>query len=217
MDSFIFYRSFFEATECLSPNDQRKVLVAICNYALNGEVSQLSGAALAVFTVIKPNIDANNERRHNGGKGGRPSKKPMVIETETNGYEKTKPMVFKNDENKKPNVNVNVNVNDNEDVNRKEEVKEEKRRWRFTPPDVTEVAAYCAERGNGIDANQFVDFYASKGWKVGTNPMKDWKAAVRTWERRENRSPGQVKRLPGDGAGNELLRLIEEGAFDDDE
>ena len=55
---------------------------------------------------------------------------------------------------------------------------------RFTPPAVEEVKAYCLERKNGLDAQSFVDFYASKGWKVGKEPMKDWKAAVRTWENR---------------------------------
>ena len=54
---------------------------------------------------------------------------------------------------------------------------------RFRAPTVEEVAAYCAERDNGIDAEAFVDFYKSKGWMVGRSPMKDWKAAVRTWER----------------------------------
>ena len=58
---------------------------------------------------------------------------------------------------------------------------------RFIPPTVDEVAAYCQERGNGLDPESFVDFYASKGWMVGKNPMKDWKAAVRTWERSEGR------------------------------
>ena len=54
---------------------------------------------------------------------------------------------------------------------------------RFTPPTVEDVEAYCRERGNGVDAQRFVDFYASKGWKVGNAGMKDWHAAVRTWER----------------------------------
>ena len=45
---------------------------------------------------------------------------------------------------------------------------------------------YCEERGNGIDAQSFVDFYESKGWVVGKSPMKDWKAAVRTWEQRDD-------------------------------
>lgn len=53
------------------------------------------------------------------------------------------------------------------------------------PPTVDEVRSYCQERGNHIDPEAFVDFYASKGWKVGKEPMKDWKAAVRTWEKRQ--------------------------------
>lgn len=60
------------------------------------------------------------------------------------------------------------------------------RSTRFVPPTVDEVAAYCAERRNGVDASKFVDFYASKGWKVGKSPMKDWRASVRTWESNES-------------------------------
>lgn len=56
---------------------------------------------------------------------------------------------------------------------------------RFTPPTLEEVKAYCQERRNGIDPERFIDFYQSKGWKIGSNPMKDWKAAVRTWEKRD--------------------------------
>lgn len=53
---------------------------------------------------------------------------------------------------------------------------------RFTPPTVEEVQAYCDERGNAVNATRFVNYYESNGWKVGRNSMKDWKAAVRTWE-----------------------------------
>lgn len=56
---------------------------------------------------------------------------------------------------------------------------------RFSPPTIEEVAEYCKERNNGVDPQAFVDFYTAKGWKVGKDPMKDWQAAVRTWERRE--------------------------------
>lgn len=56
-------------------------------------------------------------------------------------------------------------------------------RKRFVPPTVGEVIAYCVERGNDIDAQQFIDFYECKGWMVGKNKMTDWKAAVRTWEK----------------------------------
>lgn len=55
---------------------------------------------------------------------------------------------------------------------------------RFKVPAVEEVAAYCAERRNNVDAQAWWDFYQSKGWMVGKNKMKDWKAAVRTWEQR---------------------------------
>lgn len=54
---------------------------------------------------------------------------------------------------------------------------------RFTPPTIEEVKAYCQERGNSVDPETFVDFYESKGWCVGKNKMKDWKACVRTWEK----------------------------------
>lgn len=59
---------------------------------------------------------------------------------------------------------------------------------RFTPPSLMEVKAYCLERGNNIDPESFIDFYESKGWMVGSNKMKNWKAAMRTWEKRD-RSP----------------------------
>ena len=62
---------------------------------------------------------------------------------------------------------------------------------RFVPPTVEEVRAYCQERKNGIDPETFVDFYSSKGWKVGNNPMKDWKACVRTWEKRHKNDKPQ--------------------------
>lgn len=67
---------------------------------------------------------------------------------------------------------------------------------RFVPPTVEEVRAYCEERGNGIDAEAFHSFYASNGWKVGRNAMRDWRAAVRTWERKR-REEGNLPALQG--------------------
>lgn len=58
-------------------------------------------------------------------------------------------------------------------------------RHQFLPPTVEEVRAYCTEKGYDIDPDRFVDYYTSNGWKVGKNPMKDWKAAVRSWSRKE--------------------------------
>lgn len=58
---------------------------------------------------------------------------------------------------------------------------------RFTPPTVEEVRAYCKERGNNVDAEKFVAYYTANGWKVGRNAMKDWRAAVITWERKDGK------------------------------
>lgn len=67
-----------------------------------------------------------------------------------------------------------------------------KKSSRFTPPTLDEVEQYCLERANGIDAQTFIDFYESKGWMIGKNKMKDWKAAVRTWERKNKESKTDV-------------------------
>ena len=72
------------------------------------------------------------------------------------------------------------------------------RNSRFIKPTVDEIAAYCSERKNNIDAQAFYDFYESKGWRVGNQPMKDWKASVRTWERRSRPSKPQADKLSGD-------------------
>lgn len=60
---------------------------------------------------------------------------------------------------------------------------EKPKRKRFVPPTLEDVQAYCLERKNNVDAERFIDYYTSNGWKVGKNSMKDWKSAIRTWER----------------------------------
>ena len=70
------------------------------------------------------------------------------------------------------------------DIKEKQEKEKVASAPRFVKPTVAEVAAYCRERANGINPESFVDFYEAKGWKVGSQPMKDWKACVRTWEQR---------------------------------
>ena len=68
---------------------------------------------------------------------------------------------------------------------------EEGKRTRFRPPTVDEVIAYARDAGLVINAQRFVDFYASKGWKVGGSGMKDWQAAVRNWAAREQLPPSR--------------------------
>ncbi len=107
-DSFIFYKSFYEAISDLDDKVQRLELYeAICKNSLYDEDTELNGLSGTLYKLIKPQLEANNERYRNGNKGGRPKK-------ETNGYEIEKTIGF---ENKKPNKNENVNVNDNENVN----------------------------------------------------------------------------------------------------
>ncbi len=67
--------------------------------------------------------------------------------------------------------------------------KEVKKSSRFAPPNLQEVIDYCNERKNKVDTNKWYNFYESKGWMVGRNKMKDWKAAVRTWEDKEEDKP----------------------------
>lgn len=122
--------------------------------------------------------------------------------TESNGV-----ITASNGEVTESNHSVSVSVSDSVSdsvLKEKEKVSDstspQPKRKRFEKPTVEEVRAYCLERNNNVDAETFVDFYDSKGWFVGKNPMKDWKAAVRTWERSPNRNRGKPKdsypRLP---------------------
>lgn len=70
--------------------------------------------------------------------------------------------------------------------NKKENKKEKENRNSDMPPSFADVDSYCKSRNNGIDAQRFIDHYTSNGWKVGKNPMVDWQAAVRTWEKNNN-------------------------------
>lgn len=73
---------------------------------------------------------------------------------------------------------------DSIDKDSKGEIVRGEKAKRFYPPTLDEVKQYCEERKNNIDPMAFIDFYSSKGWMIGKNRMKDWKAAVRTWERK---------------------------------
>lgn len=64
---------------------------------------------------------------------------------------------------------------------------------RFSPPTLDEVTAYCQERKNNVNPARFIDYYTANGWKVGKNPMRDWKAAVRNWERSDRRGANGVE------------------------
>lgn len=167
-DSFVFYRSFYESTKNLSSESRLRLFDNICELALNGkDIDGLKGIEQNIFTLIRPQIEANNQRYENGKKGGRPNKKTIgYLETKTTGFE-----------NKKPNVNENVNVNDNENVYI-EKIK------RFKPPTLSEIEEYCKERNNNVNAKRFFDYYETANWKdsKGT-PVKNWKQKmIANWE-----------------------------------
>lgn len=80
---------------------------------------------------------------------------------------------------------------------------------RFQKPSLSEVAQYCRERANKVDPEQFYNFYESNDWKVGKNAMKDWHAAVRTWEKRE-KEVAPRKREPKEDVFTHNMRVMRE-------
>lgn len=202
-EQFTFYRSYFDAIRRLKKAaDRAAIYDAIADYALYGNLPELSDAAGAIFDLIKPTLDAA-KRKSDGAKGREKAQDDDKIPSRCG--EDTDKIPSRCDE-------VGKNRNEKEKENEYEKEKEneyEKESYilppvvspspadhlrghtkkvsatPFTPPTVEEVAAYCGERGNTVDAERFCDFYASKGWQVGKNTMKDWRAAVRTWEKRD--------------------------------
>ena len=195
-ESFIFYASFYEALEGMDKESQADCLMALAKYALTGETKEIPMTPIVrmFFTLVKPQVDANNKRFENGCKGGRPKKNQDETEEKPNKNQTiTKP---------KPNVNDNVNVikeNNNLAVITKESQQIDLEEWikeknqeplpakqkNFKKPTVDEVEAYVRESGYAVSAERFIAYYDSVGWKVGKNPMKDWKAALRGWAIRE--------------------------------
>lgn len=101
--------------------------------------------------------------------------------------------VYISDKNVCKNSQNRIEENRIDEIRGEKEKKQKKARPRFTPPTLEEVKNYCNERKNSIDPQRFIDYYTSNGWKVGKNAMKDWKAAVRTWERRDSYAGSKAK------------------------
>ena len=195
-DSIIFYRSFYDAISKFPDKDQLILFKAVISYGLDLIEPDFTGAEYqtfveAVWDGIRPQLSANYRRFLNGNKGGA----PVGNRNNPNGRrgKKTNLELTEN----QPNENVKDNINANE----KDSIESAKaspsapthKRERFVKPSLSEIEEYCMSRSNGIDASKFFDFYESKGWKVGNQPMKDWRACVRTWERKEGR---QASSLP---------------------
>lgn len=89
--------------------------------------------------------------------------------------------------NRYSNVTCNGELEIDKEIDIDKDIKEinKEKKSVFKPPTLEEIETYCQERGNYVDAQAFMDFYDSKGWMIGKNKMKDWKAAIRTWERKD--------------------------------
>lgn len=211
-NSFVFYGSFYEAISVLPAENQSHIYDAIFKFAFENIQVELDGVELAVFLLIRPQLEANRTKYENGCKGGAPRgnqnarKKTTEVEFEsleennqktTENNPKTTEVEFENNR-KQPNENDNENVNDNKKENTPCGGTKEKA-IRFFAPTLDEVKKYCQERKNSVDAERFWNFYESKGWMVGKTKMKDWKAAVRTWETEDKPKTVAAKnQLPSD-------------------
>lgn len=227
-ENIIFYRSFAESAREIPDEDRLAFYDALLAYAFDDEDPEdINGIAKALFIIAKANIDANNRKAEAGKRGGRP--KPMVSEEEeiekpmvsektaitkpmvSKKTETAKPMVFEKNEIEKPMVSEEEAKTESTEYciqnteyciqsTEKEEKVQKKKNSRFSKPTLEEVRSFIAENRLSVSAERFYDYYESNGWKVGRNPMKDWKATVRNWAKSaaKDAKPGRVVIKPPD-------------------
>lgn len=170
MKYFKLFENFAEVAEPLNDAELGRLIRGMMQYSSLGEIPEFEGNERYLWGAAKAMIDNQRQSYENKVTG---AAKAREKRTDIN----------KND------IDINNYQNDIKLISKQEKIRKEKIRedkittMRFTPPSVDEVTAYCEERGNRVDPQEFVDFYESKGWMVGKNKMKDWKASVRTWEK----------------------------------
>ena len=182
------YMSYLQSLSPFTNEERGRIVIAMLNYAATGEIPQFEGNERFIWPSLQAQIDRDIEtyqakcarNRANGNKGGRPPKNPTVIPETERFLEKPKKPKEKEKEKEKEREKDNIGADKPPTHNR------------FIVPTVDEVKAYCTEKGYAVDPERFVDFYTSNGWRVGKNPMKDWKAAVRIWNGKEKQN-GKVE------------------------
>jgi len=132
-----------------------------------GNISNATGISIQTIRTILKKLEKTNEIEVKST-----SQFTIVTISKYDCYQE------QNDDTNKPLTNNQQATNKQLTTNKNEK----KERMLFIVPSLQEVSAYCQERNNNVDSQKFFDFYESKGWMVGKNKMKDWKAAVRTWE-----------------------------------
>ena len=189
--SFIIYDSWGKVFKSLPKEQAGELIQALCAYSFDDNENDIDDPALAaIFVMVKDKLDEDAEnyeevkkkrtaaiKKRWGDKSQREedTQGNKSIEKNTNEY-----ISIQND-------SVSVSVSDSVSIS-KDIDKGNRERSAFRPPDVSEVRSYCQERKNRVDPERFVDFYTSKGWFVGKTKMKDWRAAVRNWEKEDARS-----------------------------
>ena len=177
---------------------ENEIRTAIKHLKSTGEITSKSHSKFTVFTVKNYDLYQSDNEQNNEQSTGEITSKSQSINEQITSKSQTdnKQITGTNIDN----IN-NIYTEKEDKKERKEEyipplspsqgeVDTKQKRKQFVPPTVEEVRSYCVDRGNDVDADKFVDFYESKGWYVGKNKMKDWKAAVRTWENKRNENHG---------------------------
>lgn len=190
--TFTWFPKLTRVMQALPAENVAEFALAVTDYGTNGVEPSFSSPILAaVFEGVREDIDNSLNARYRN-KGGRPKKNL----SENGGSEVSETQETPVSENENPGVEVSENGNPsyisqtkpNQTIpiqsNPDQSKEREGKRERFHPPSVEEVRAHCAEKGYHLDAEAFVAFYESNGWKVGRHPMKSWKAACVTWDRR---------------------------------
>lgn len=179
-DSVVFYSSFYEAICDFPEENQLAIFKAIIGYGLTGDIPNLSGIEKAVFSMAKPQIDANIRRRENGRKGAEFGKLGGAPKGNQNARKQPQ-----NNPKTTPNVNANVNANAN-DSSVTDKIND-KRRDVFTPPTKSDVESYISKKGYIVNPVRFFTHYSQKGWKG----VSDWKAKIDEWQIDDKRKESQ--------------------------
>lgn len=181
---FCAYHSYIKQCKGLSDGELGRLFRALLEYSASGKVPELNGRESVAFDFMSANIDRDAESYKDTCNRNREniSKRYERIRANTTVYE-----TYQEKEEEKEKEEEELLKKDISNEISKKSTRQKK----FVPPTVEEVAAYCLERKNKVDAAYFVDHYTSNGWKVGKQNMKDWKAAVRTWEKNGYNQPSK--------------------------
>ena len=155
----------------------RQVRVSLDHLKMTGEVTSTAYSKYRIITVVKYDEYQSVDRQEGSQMTGKRAAKRQADDRQMTGKRQA------SDSQMTASIEYIEQIEQTEQIEKVEGTGTAKR---FTPPTIDEVSAYCRERGNDVDPERFLDYYTSNGWKVGKNPMKDWKAAVRTWEKGDN-------------------------------